>query len=140
MTVIQPTDKTNYAPREVINDLRKQINFPPICIDHYEEFYSCVKCTRKAIRKGEFLFCETCKGTFMFNQQPKNLFIKASFQLPSHKKCISINIPHSVIQPFIHGLGLTLDASEDDIKKAILQAKNYALSYINSSAVKITEI
>lgn len=138
MTVIQPASDLSFEARDLQPEESKSVNFPPICIDHFEESYCCAKCKRKSDRCGDFIVCESCGAKSLFLPTSKHLFIKASFEIDS--VIVSIKLPHKIVWPFLFSIGMTVENSRDDLEMALLTTtKDYVLKYKNNTGIDITK-
>jgi len=136
LSVIQPSTLVNYKQRAVVPVESKSVDFPPICIDQYEETYSCLKCKRMAARCGDFIICESCNAKSMHTPTSKHL--KACFQ----KDCsnVVLMLLRQVVWPFLTSIGITEHDTQNDVEKALLlTCKNYKVSYRNFIATEITK-
>ena len=136
MSVIQPTTLVNYKGRNVLPVKLKTADFPPICIDQFEENYSCLKCKRKSVRSGDFVICESCNAKFLHNSSLKYLHLKASFIIEDGSTIV-LTLPHQVVWPFFTMIGITVDDTQNDVEKALLTAKDFKVWYKNSTATEI---
>ena len=137
MSVIQPSTSIQLAEKEVGPDVNAEdvVRFPPIVIDTLEEFYSCVKCHGKAIAEGQLLICWKCSAKSFIDKDGKRLLMKATFKL--NETNIKLTIPHKVLSSFVQQIGLSENATLNEIEMGVLKSQNYVVHYSGFKANKI---